>query len=606
MNVIKGARKTIKGGRKFINGVGKLGDMAEIIMEPQPNSDDIIVVWDAKKAVDAATNIAKYLRNNGYSVCMMSPSDFKCRKEKFITNKVIIIGHHDLADEGSQNVKLQDMGYGLSYGANLSQCVLTVNHKALKQNEKAAFAAYYLEKARQYGSVFDDYGVPREYGKRDKTKRSQYDLLWIVFVKEFLPEFMEETSKPPPARRFSTGRTTADLSVLLERFREEVPGSSYVTEHYLQEFCKHQREFASCRKLSSMPQAQSEWEVLLKQADWQMMRRVSDNLIFLFNPNGRWMAGGTIEQIISPMLNHIHAQTKISALKENHKLEYGIVFNGGGAKGAFQIGVWKWLDEHGFAEHITGISGASVGALNALLFIHGDYIKAEYLWKSMRSDDLIRPNNQFYQGLKEFLEGKPGKLGLYNKEKLEKIVRENICVEALRSKLAYISLSALTTTNTEKIAAMFTSELQCTDNTIIAAGKALASVSCLEYTLLDEKCIEPVEENVRRVLASAALPGAFLPEEIDGRVYIDGGVQDNSPITPLIEAGYQKIIVVSLSPQKADEQSSSEKCHGDGKTIWRVAPEESLGGILEIDSDLTQARINAGYRAAELFLKDFC
>ena len=66
---------------------------------------------------------------------------------------------------------------------------------------------------------------------------------------------------------------------------------------------------------------------------------------------------------------------------------YGIVFSGGGGKGAYQIGVWKYLHELGIDQKIHGVSGASVGALNSLLFLQGDYQKAEELRADIRQDD---------------------------------------------------------------------------------------------------------------------------------------------------------------------------------------------------------------------------
>ena len=64
-------------------------------------------------------------------------------------------------------------------------------------------------------------------------------------------------------------------------------------------------------------------------------------------------------------------------MKDN---EYGIVFSGGGTCGAYQIGFWKALRESGLEEYVTGISGSSVGAMNALLFAQGDLEKAEKVW----------------------------------------------------------------------------------------------------------------------------------------------------------------------------------------------------------------------------------
>ena len=46
----------------------------------------------------------------------------------------------------------------------------------------------------------------------------------------------------------------------------------------------------------------------------------------------------------------------------------GLVLSGGGAKGAYEVGVWQALEEAGIASNITAISGTSVGAINAALF----------------------------------------------------------------------------------------------------------------------------------------------------------------------------------------------------------------------------------------------
>ena len=48
--------------------------------------------------------------------------------------------------------------------------------------------------------------------------------------------------------------------------------------------------------------------------------------------------------------------------------DIGLVLSGGGAKGAFQAGVWKAMCELGLARRVRAISGTSVGALNAAAF----------------------------------------------------------------------------------------------------------------------------------------------------------------------------------------------------------------------------------------------
>ena len=76
--------------------------------------------------------------------------------------------------------------------------------------------------------------------------------------------------------------------------------------------------------------------------------------------------------------------------------DYGLVLEGGGAKGSYQIGAWKALREAGIS--IKGISGASVGALNGALICMDDLETAEYIWENisysrvMDIDDSIMEN----------------------------------------------------------------------------------------------------------------------------------------------------------------------------------------------------------------------
>ncbi|MCQ2592054.1 MAG: patatin-like phospholipase family protein [Treponema sp.] len=60
---------------------------------------------------------------------------------------------------------------------------------------------------------------------------------------------------------------------------------------------------------------------------------------------------------------------------------FGLVLSGGGAKGAYEVGVWKALEEYGITKDIDVISGTSVGALNGALFACTDVEKAEKLWR---------------------------------------------------------------------------------------------------------------------------------------------------------------------------------------------------------------------------------
>ena len=48
-----------------------------------------------------------------------------------------------------------------------------------------------------------------------------------------------------------------------------------------------------------------------------------------------------------------------------------VVLAGGGSRGAYQIGVWKALRELGIEYQL--VTGTSVGALNGVLMVQGDF-----------------------------------------------------------------------------------------------------------------------------------------------------------------------------------------------------------------------------------------
>ncbi|MFR0795218.1 MAG: patatin-like phospholipase family protein [Oscillospiraceae bacterium] len=57
-------------------------------------------------------------------------------------------------------------------------------------------------------------------------------------------------------------------------------------------------------------------------------------------------------------------------LKLDRNKTYGLALEGGGAKGAYQIGAWKALREAGI--HFSAVSGTSVGALNGAMIVMDD------------------------------------------------------------------------------------------------------------------------------------------------------------------------------------------------------------------------------------------
>lgn len=64
-----------------------------------------------------------------------------------------------------------------------------------------------------------------------------------------------------------------------------------------------------------------------------------------------------------------------------------LVLGGGGARGAFEIGVWKALHELNY--HPDIVAGTSVGALNGALLLQGKVEQAEKMWKEIETANIL-------------------------------------------------------------------------------------------------------------------------------------------------------------------------------------------------------------------------
>jgi len=74
-------------------------------------------------------------------------------------------------------------------------------------------------------------------------------------------------------------------------------------------------------------------------------------------------------------------------LKIDNSKTYAIALEGGGAKGAYHIGVWQALEEAGIK--YNAVSGTSVGALNGALMVMRDLPGAIKAWEDIRLSKVV-------------------------------------------------------------------------------------------------------------------------------------------------------------------------------------------------------------------------
>ena len=253
--------------------------------------------------------------------------------------------------------------------------------------------------------------------------------------------------------------------------------------------------------------------------------------------------------------------------------EYGLVLDGGGARGAYQIGAWKALKEAGVK--ISAVAGTSVGALNGALICMDDLEKAEKIWSEMEfshvmsvDDDWMR---QFFQGEQKLGDilaelGRVFRDGGVDAAPLRKLIHENVDEEKIRG-----------------------------------CGKEFFIVT---FSLTDMKELELSVSDIPEgrledfLLASAYLVGFKNEPMEDGKRYIDGGIFNNVPADVLVEKGYTDLIEIRIyGPGREPRVNLPE----DGE-MYQIGPRVKLGSIIEFDRERSRQNMKIGYYDAKRML----
>lgn len=248
----------------------------------------------------------------------------------------------------------------------------------------------------------------------------------------------------------------------------------------------------------------------------------------------------------------------------NKKQKIGLVLGGGGAKGAYQVGVLKALKEYKIEKYINYISGTSIGSLNAVMYLSGGVEKCEEIWENINMNIAMSK-----KGILDVISDR----SLFSRSGFIKMAKENI-------DFSKVSGSKI---KTFVIASPMGKKNKTAKNTFKLNG-------------LDEKRILKV------ILASSALPYIFDPVLIDGIRYMDGYLVDTVPVEILKEQGCEIIFVVPLK----EISPASKNVDSNTLIIDFVSAFNDQGivdGTLDFNSDSAKLRIEHGYQVGKQLIE---
>lgn len=232
-------------------------------------------------------------------------------------------------------------------------------------------------------------------------------------------------------------------------------------------------------------------------------------------------------ELESKLEGHVPDSFHIS--KKGIKREVISVFQGGGALGAYQVGVYEALRERGYiADMIVGIS---IGAMNAAIIAGNkpedrldklcefwDTICTRMPFPSMAHLGFSKVHHWF-SAQASLLNGQPG----FFKPKLG---NPALLTNATPDQLSYYDTSPLRDTLLKVIDFEYLNQKHmrlCLGSVELSSG---------EFVFFDSFEQEITPEHI---MASGALPPSFPPIEIDGKYYVDGGVFSNTPMSKVID-----------------------------------------------------------------------
>ena len=233
-----------------------------------------------------------------------------------------------------------------------------------------------------------------------------------------------------------------------------------------------------------------------------------------------------------------------------------LVLAGGGARGSYQVGVWRALTELGWRPQI--ITGTSVGSLNGAMFALDLYETARDMWLTIRSQDVMELPEEHadLSELHAFLRDAV-RAGGMDVTPLEEIVERVLDEDKLRASPIRFGL-------------------------VTVEQKGLKA---------RELPLEEIPQGKVKdyLLASAACFPALRARQIDGVKFLDGGYSDNMPTGLAKTMGADELVCVDLEGVGITRPNRTGLPTTLIKSYWE------LGDILHFDPDTARRNIELGY-----------
>lgn len=245
-------------------------------------------------------------------------------------------------------------------------------------------------------------------------------------------------------------------------------------------------------------------------------------------------------------------------------MKRALVLNGGGSRGAYEIGAWQALSELGV--RFDGVYGTSIGALNAALFAQGDLAGAVALWSNITVKQIMAVEDEDDFAIERMV---------HRKRDVLPFLMEN----AKHLRMDISPLEALVREHLD-------------EGRIRASGMRLGVMT---FRVPQMQGVPMRLDDMKPgslgdwVIASASCFPIFPARLVDGQRYIDGGYFDNLPIDMALSDGMDEVVAVELHPYHTHPE------YARMPWLTTIKPLHGLGGFLDFNPDLLRRSRLLGY-----------
>lgn len=262
----------------------------------------------------------------------------------------------------------------------------------------------------------------------------------------------------------------------------------------------------------------------------------------------------------------------------------GLILSGGGARAAYQVGVlkaiYKILPKHQ-PNPFDIISGTSAGAINGVaLASYAEHYQIgirhlERIWNNFSCDQIYRTDlkgssRQLLRFGRSLLLGgayRTDSVSFLNNTPLRELLSDAIRFQQIQPAIDNGALHAVA--------------VNCSG---ISSGQSMSFFQG-HYSLTNWQHLrrsgKRMNINVDHLMASSAIPMVFPAVQLQHRFYADGAVRQSSPLSPALQLGADKILVIGVgdSPSKPTNIHIDEDYPSPGRLMGHMLNAAFLDGI---------------------------